>query len=983
MSSSWTIRDGLDDTDRNHGSFIEAFQMQERDIPVYAGTMVSITSELGTSETFDFTSLKSVLPQTLAEEALPRLPVDLSSSRDLAIPHYRQILYSLANDFAGLSYADMKCVICFLQKAPDQGLIKLICNDAGYSSRAIAQSIFKGAIELGDAALIDSLLNEKPFGIDVNQLWCRTEGAMFTPIERASFLRHKEAIKVLLRHKADLERTYYSGRNTFQGALECAVGRIYGADEEYNRVDPQIFRILLNAGGDLSDKSLRAFIRRGDGEFVSLIMATNVHKKVAKWSKKGIFIKAVSSLDDQTALNVIRAMLNSRADLNFRIHRDVIDLQPSTVIDAAAQRGNLEMIETLLGFGASVTNETLIFAIRSGNHILVRLLLDRGANISSYHRLDRDLWQSSSQIVSMETTPLAEAIRLQNTEIIGMLEGYGAVDMDDQVQFSAAIIAAAEVGEISLIERLVQLGNQLRVPIPYLALGIAVNKGQLEAATMLIDAGVDNVGAIPLMEAVARRDAVLVHLLLDADAVPDDPFNHGYSLPMAVEWGDHSIIQTLILAGAAINSPTLDRDAPLTLAVKRRDHLLVKLLLDNGAEVNGHDGSRSMDGSRIMNGREIIGSALEAALRNEDITMASYLLDRGADPLDTRALGKAMAGSPQFFDLVLEKHRMKYPVLQAGFGCHALIRAIELGDEYATRKMLDKGLDANSLTRELENGIENGRTKSPFGYAIDDSTVEVMELFLERGCSPNSIVADCQIYADRQTALLAAVETQNVLKVKLLCRYGADVNFPPHRRIKCTPLQRAAAIGSTDMVNLLITHGAEVNAPAAQRSGGTALQFAAIKGYIPVACLLLSFQANVNAPASKVNGRTALEGAAEHGRLDMLQLLLKAGAGSEGIGQGQFERAKALANDQGHSHIIDFLEDHLRRRRKEDGPLLFGDGTDDSLGIHDPTPWTEDMDVDTWGPFGGTDGIGINPLDSWMWEDASSSNYQIENNVSM
>lgn len=712
--------------------------MQERDIPVYAGTVVGTTSELGTLKTFDFTSLKSVLPQSLAEEALPRLPIDLSSSQDLTMPYFRPILYSLGNDFAGLRDADIKSVIYFLQKATDQKLIQLICNDAGYSSRAIAQSIFKGAIELGDATLIDSLLSKKSLGINVNQLWCRVKDYRFTPIERASLLRYKEVIEVLLGHKADVKRTYPGG-HIFQGALECAVGRVYGAIEEYPRVDPQIFQMLLNAGGNLSDETLKGLIRYEDGDFVSLFISTNAYKNIARWSRDGIFIDAVETLNDENAFNVIRAMLNTRADLNFRIRKDHGPLQPCTVIEAAASRGNVEMIETLLACGASVTDNTLLFAIRSGNHSLVRLLLDRGANTNSSDNSDYNLsWPHHNTIGKVKTTPLAEAIRLQNTEIIVMLEQYGAVELDDQVQSSAAIIAAAEVGDISFIKRLVQLRGQLRVPIPDLALGFAVRNGQLEAAKMLIDAnaGLAEYSRVsPLMEALTRRDAALMYLLLEADILPEKPGKPGHTLSMAVEWGVLSIVQTLILAGAAINVPAGDVDAPLTLAVKRQDHTLVKLLLDNGAKINGH-------GSRRYHGTEVISSALEAALRNEDITMASYLLDRGADPLDTRALGKAMAESLQFFDLVLEKHKTKYPVLQAGFGCYALLRAIELGDEYAIRKMLEKGLDADSLIRELENNI----MKSPFGYAIDNSTVEVMELFLERGCSPNSIVADCKRY---------------------------------------------------------------------------------------------------------------------------------------------------------------------------------------------------------------------------------------------
>ena len=738
--------------------------MQGRDKSVDAGTIVGTTSELSTPTSLDFTTLKSVLPQSLAEEALPYLPVDLSSSRDFAMPYYQQILYSLANDFAGLKDTDVKGVICFLQKAANQRLIQLICSDARYSSRAIAHSIFKGAIELGDATLIDLLLNERSLGIDVNRLWCCIEGDRYTPIERASLLRYEEAIKVLLRHKADVKRTR-PGRHILRGALDCAVGRVYGVNKEYARVDPQIFQMLLNAGGDLLDPTLLWLIHRGDGEFFSLIMSANAHKNVANWTKQGIFIDAIRFLDDQTALNVIRVMLNSRANLNFRIGRVGIDIDPTTVIDAAARYGNVEMIETLLRSGASVTDETLTFAIMSGNPILVRLLLDRGANINSHHCTShRSTWLNHSQDTTMETTPLAEAIRLQNTEIIGMLERYGAVDLDDEVQSSAAIIAAAEVGDISFIERLVQLGGQVGMTVPNLALGIAVKNGRLEAVAMLIDAGIcmdpwNRSQKSPLMEALTRRDAALVHSLLDADTLPDHPHYPGHTLSMAVEWGDLSIVKTLILAGAAINNPAGDADAPLTLAAKRQDHALVKLLLDNGAAINGDClRTHSMD---------IIGSALEAALSNEDISLASYLLDRGADPLETQALGKAMAESPQFFDLVLEKHRMKYPVLQARFGCYALMHAIEVGDENAIRKMLERGLDAESLTIRSQDYI----MQSPFGYAIDNSTVEVMELFLERGCSPNSIVAEPPNYTDRQTALLAAVETRNVSKVKLLHRY--------------------------------------------------------------------------------------------------------------------------------------------------------------------------------------------------------------------
>ncbi len=947
MNPSSTRRDRLDTIDRNHDYFIEGSEMHERDRSVDTGTVVDTTSELGTSKNLDLTALRSVLPQSMAEENLPFPSVDLPNAREFATPHYRQILFSLANNFAGLGGADMKKVIRFLQEETHQGLFELILNNSSYSARAITQSIFTGAIELGDARLIDLLLNKKSTGIDVDEFWCHIEGNRYTPIERGSLLRHKEVVKVLLEHDADVNRTDPERRSRPSGALECAVG-ITGKD--YTRVDPQIFHMLLNAGGNLSRLTLATLIQRRDRDFAGLFMSANAHKNVAEWNKWGLYRDAVLFLDDRTAVAIVRIMLDIRADLNFYVKRDYDQdiYHPCRVIDAAARRGNMEMIEILLGSEALVTDETLLFAVVSGNHILVRFILDRGANVNSHHCIN--ILTTSGEIL---TTPLAEAIRLQDTEIIGLLQQYGPIRLDDRTQFSAAIIAASEVGNVPFIKDLIQRGNQARANDLGYALAVAIKEGQNEAATMLIDAGAnmnecaaaeEGIGP-PLVEALARRDAGLVHLLLEAGALPNGHYQYPQkSLQFAVEWGDRSIVETLIHAGAVMNYDMVDEEkAPLTLAVKSQDQAMVKLLLDAGADINSY----------VMSSLDVVrSSALEAALGNKDISMACYLLERGADDIDTQALGKAMIESPRFFNLLLEKHKIRYPVMRAKFGCNALIRAIELEDEHAIRRMLDDRLDANSLI-----GRDYGKC-SPFGYAIANSTIEVIEMFLQKGSNPNSIVTEPLYNYDevdasyRLTGFLAAIDTGSVSKVELLYKYGADVNFPARTRVKHTPLQKAAAIGNTDIVELLINFGAEVNAAGAQRAGGTALQFAAIGGYIPVACSLLKYHADVNAPASKVNGRMALEGAAEHGRLDMLKLLLNAGAGNEGKDQGQFERAKALAKDQGYSHITDLLDTYLQPKEQENEPVMLADGIHDGLGM--------------WDSNFGIDGFDLGPMDGWM-----------------
>ena len=589
----------------------------------------------------------------------------------------------------------------------------------------------------------------------------------------------------------------------------------------------------------------------------------------------------------------------------------------------------------------------------------MQLLLDRGADVNS----------SFDYYLNRAATPFAEAIRLQDAEAISLLERYGPVRLDNPTQFSAAIRAASQVGNLTFIERLIQLGGQARAEDLGIALAIAIKKGQYETATRLLDAGADvstyaNEIGTPLSAAITQRNAGLVHLLLEAGALPKNIAGEMTSeLLDAVKWGDCSIVKALIFAGASVNRAAYSGSvSPLEYAMKRKNHALVDLLLEAGAKIDSDNINSEC--------------ALDVALRIGDISMACTLLEWGADPTDTKELGKAMVESPQFVDLFLEKHRLKYPVNRAKFGGNALIQAIQLGDKNTLRKMLDRRLDACSLLVGLEERLLTPKkfgSWSPFGYAIDNSTVEVIELFLQTGCNPNSIVFGinhCQYLPSsgyqkqasyRSTGFLAAIETRSVSKVKLLYKYAADVNFPAHTSVKHTPLQKAAAVGSTEIVEFLFRLGADVNAPAARGEGGTALQLAAIGGYIPVACQLLNYQADVNAPASKVNGRMALEGAAEHGRLDMVQLLLNAGAGNQGKDLAQFERAKALANDQGFTYIADLLDDYLQRRKQADEPamLAVADRVDEDFGMCYPNREVEDTDIDptVWQPAMPTAGV--------------------------
>lgn len=604
-------------------------------------------------------------------------------------------------------------------------------------------------------------------------------------------------------------------------------------------------------------------------------------------------------------------MLKAGADLNYNVSEpDRLTWGsdpniPRRVIDMAARRGHFEVVTLLMIHGALLTGNTLPCAVASGNETLIQFLLGRGADINS--------------IGSLNTTPLAAAIQLQNARIIKILEKHGALTrLNEKVYLFVALRATSEVGNVPFIKYLIQFGGMVNPKDLGYALTIAIRDGQDEVARILIDTGADVNGdpddrvRFPrdgdgprLLQVLKRRKADLVHSLLDVGANADRFDDRTSAIELAAEWGDHSVMKALIFAGAGVDHRENSRgsNTALAIAVKRQDRALVQLLLDSGADVNN-------PASRIHG-----STALEAAAKNGDVSMARYLFDQGADPDDPWALREASLQSAELFELILERYDKRYSKGRLGFGSDVLLQAIMNGNGPDVSMMLDRGFDANQMVRMDISGDQWLDSVTPFGYAIlgeQLSIAESMGLFLLKGCNPNSIVSQTHWpNFVRRTALLAAVGTRNASKVELLLTWGADINLPARGPIKRTPLQRAAEIGSVEIVELLIRNGAEVNAPAAQRSRATALQFAAIGGYIPVACALLNLKADVDAPSSKMNGRTALEGAAEHGRLDMVKVLLNAGAGSKGTDHAQFTRAIKLAKDSGFSYICDLLEAHL------------------------------------------------------------------------
>ena len=159
--------------------------------------------------------------------------------------------------------------------------------------------------------------------------------------------------------------------------------------------------------------------------------------------------------------------------------------------------------------------------------------------------------------------------------------------------------AASQVGNLEVVKRLVERVANLDQGMRHelgCALAEAARAGHEKVCLFLIDADAD-VSAIPrgprsriefqinalgrpLHEALMKKMGNVVRALLSAevDVSYDYPIT---AIQAATKWGDHSIINDLILAGAPINTEPyygiFEFELPLTIAVQRNDMELVRL----------------------------------------------------------------------------------------------------------------------------------------------------------------------------------------------------------------------------------------------------------------------------------------------------------------------------------------------------------------------------------------------------------------------
>lgn len=822
----------------------------------------------------------------------------------------QMLLFSVVNDFAGLEKTPVKLVIKFINEyepARRKVLRHLTTRDSTIHTRALAENLLKAAITAGDARTVHDILTlqiVKPDEIVLVDYVCHEPEHRMTAIEQAAKLGHLDVLEQLLRFDGDVNKTYKSPRSDYEkGGLECAIGR-WG---EYRQADIRLVDLLLDNGATVKATLLDSAVRWGDTALVDRLSSKISSSEHEYFFREGTISDAAQYLKNDAGYKFVQHMMNTCQTVHdsacFVPEGDAL----GHAICQAARRNNRDLVELLLPHASQEGLDwALTAAARFGSHSLVQLLIAHGASVNG----QPVILDSGERC----TTPLAEAIRKNDDELLEILVKQGAwkeIDYPDRLE--AAMCAIAESGNSAYLPQILQSARASTKEALDEALFYATKARREDIALKLLEAGASPItrpDRKSLVEALRIKSHSITWAMLECDMRLENVMDEEV-LEAAIAWGDLEIIKAFFFLGNSVN--IYWGRPPLSFAIKAGKRSVIDFMISLGADLNMNPERKPspwpsreregfykfIDGRHVFvtDGSERFLSPLAAATFVRDEGVTTYLLDHGADPGDEQAVLNAIIKDRSLLDLILQRFRQRYPGGRTGFGGKALLHTLKTRDEAALDLFLRAGFDVNVLI--LNHPRDGSRKVTALGFAIENyqSRPEMVSKLLDTGGDPNSTTS-MRSSRSRQTALLDAVETKSLSLVELLVHRGADVQKEAKLGVRRTPLQKACEVGSHSVVDFLLSHNADVNAAPAARHGDTALQIAAKAGSLRMAKKLLDLGAKVDTPGGPAGGRSAIEYAAECGRLSMIPVLFNA-AGGKFVPE-QCTSATALAKQNGH-----------------------------------------------------------------------------------
>src|SRR5262245_4235649 len=503
----------------------------------------------------------------------------------------------------------------------------------------------------------------------------------------------------------------------------------------------------------------------------------------------------------------------------------------------AARAGDLKQVRRLIAHAPGLAlveyNYTppIHFAVREGHLAIVKLLIERGADLAyrSYPFQD-------SLLTIAEDHEHDDVIRLLRRRIERRYKLASGVRV---------LIEAADAGDLTSLQT-----ELLRDPS--------------------LSAAANDTGDTALHHAAMRRNVAMVQALLDAGSDPDPIRGDGYrpiqlaliknfivggpaadgraiadlllsrgaryTMFLAALTGDDEFIRgQLAHDRSAANEEDSNHHRPISAAARRGDVEMLRLLLEHGA-----DPSASEEGAPR-------GQALWSAVYTDRRDIAELLLQHGADPngmVESSGTPMDVARTrPALLDLLRShggreprdhRHEIGRAIMDRRFDDAERLIAVdpailnddEWGDGVLAGPANAGDHDVLEFLIRLGARVPRVSKWAPYYYFKHERTAAFL---LEHGMDPN------HMNWHRLTLLHHMAAEGELGKARLLLDHGAGIDAIDEE-YRSTPLGLAARRGHLEMVEFLMTRGADVH------GGGmpwaTPLAWALKKGYNEVAVRL-------------------------------------------------------------------------------------------------------------------------------------------------
>jgi uncharacterized protein len=383
-----------------------------------------------------------------------------------------------------------------------------------------------------------------------------------------------------------------------------------------------------------------------------------------------------------------------------------------------------------------------------------------------------------------------------------------------------------------------------------------VHHDDAEMVELLVRAGANvsqenRYGVRPLWLASVNGSPKVVALLLRAGADPNTTMTGGETVVMtAARAGNGDALKALAEAGANVNAKDARGQTALMWAAARNNAAAIRALAGSGADLKVRTNNPAAGGGRgnsVFNSpaptgftallfavragsleavRALVdagadvndtlsdgGSALVVATANAHWEVASFLLDRGADP------NAAGAGWNALHQTVHSRRpNLGYTPGPVPTGNTDSIELV--------KKLIAKGVDIDA--RMTKNGMKDGQRNrhnrlgaTAFLLAAKRVDVEVMKVLAAAGADAKMPAADgntplmvaagtAMWYVGEDGGSMAGHEHEAVEAVKMCVELGNDVNG--RNLAGETPLHGAAFRGVNEIVEYLVGKGASLDA---------------------------------------------------------------------------------------------------------------------------------------------------------------------------